>query len=193
MYFVIGTNPAGGPTYIRWGRTTCPEHEGTEFVYQGTSSIMKFTSCVHPEKVNLELNATMWPNLRVIKYFQPYIFFTNYEKIDLTGFVNTIAFRFVCIGLKIIIPPILPFRIWIWGEFWTQGRNFRLLVHSFYSGLGWYFQRCRKLPLLSVWNGVRSSIIWPILTRKCRVYQPAWRTVCSVPSHKPWNTSSDSG
>ncbi|XP_033625613.1 short-chain collagen C4-like [Asterias rubens] len=32
------TNPAGGPTYIRWGRTTCPEHEGTEFVYQGFGS-----------------------------------------------------------------------------------------------------------------------------------------------------------
>ncbi|XP_071786073.1 uncharacterized protein [Asterias amurensis] len=29
---------AGGPTYIRWGRTTCPEHEGTEFVYQGFGS-----------------------------------------------------------------------------------------------------------------------------------------------------------
>ena len=34
---------SGGATYIRWGRTTCPNVEGTELVYKGRAAGSHYT------------------------------------------------------------------------------------------------------------------------------------------------------
>ena len=40
-YYYVGGG--GGATYIRWGRTTCPDTEGTELLYSGRASGPKYS------------------------------------------------------------------------------------------------------------------------------------------------------